>query len=497
MAKEATLDFSQLKTTFVQELRKQKSTPGIYNYDPWERQLEFHNSLSKGKIFMGGNRAGKTVSGAAETVMRLIGYNPYRKDLPKPPIRARGVAVDFDRGVNLIMLPELKKWIPSDLLIEGRWDKSYNKSERMLTLSNGSTMEFMSYEQDVGKFQGTSRHWVWFDEEPPQSIFNECMLRLVDTDGDWCITMTPLIEMSWTYDSLYEPALSENLRDVEVFTADTKDNPHIKHEAFDRLTQTLSEEEKKTRGTGSYISHTGLVYGESFDTDVNVLPDLIGTKRWDVLRKDWEHFQMMDHGYTNNTVFLFGCYNSDGKILIYDELVGNKTIISDWAEKVKLRRLELDIKTAYTIGDPSIASRQPESGKSVQTTYSENGIFIGLGNNDVDNGIYTVQEFFRHGQLLITKRCTETLKELRKYRWDRHLTKLGDRKNKKEQPIKKDDHCMDALRYGVMSSPMAHRMLQEKVSKEVPEASHVASDFDWEMVNKDLKIIDEHLGSEF
>ena len=42
----------------------------------------------------------------------------------------------------------------------------------------------MSSDQDLQKFAGTSRHFVHFDEEPPEPVYEECRARLVDTNGD-------------------------------------------------------------------------------------------------------------------------------------------------------------------------------------------------------------------------------------------------------------------------------------------------------------------------
>ena len=193
------LPMADLRRLFVSTLRKTKQNPGIGAYRALPHQHKFHSSSAKGKLFIGGNRSGKTVGGACEAAMRLTGIMEYRiedpvgsdnfimiegrKDLPKPPVRLRGVAVDITRGINLIMIPELKKWIPPSFLIKGSWEDSYSKSDMILTLENGSTIEFMSYEQQVEKFAGTSRHGIWFDEEPPEAIFNENMARLIDVGG--------------------------------------------------------------------------------------------------------------------------------------------------------------------------------------------------------------------------------------------------------------------------------------------------------------------------
>lgn len=495
----------ELKSLFVNSLRKAKIKPGLGSYKALPVQTRFHSSRAKGKMMMGGNRVGKTVGGAVESAMRLTGETSFideetgkiyeRTDLPKPPVRGRGVAVDIDRGINLIMLPELKKWIPSKYLINNNWDDSYSKTHKILTLNNGSTMEFMSYEQDREKFQGTSRHFVWFDEEPPEEIFKECMARLIDTNGDWWITMTPLIEMSWTYTTLYEPAVAGTLNSVEVFEGQLEDNTHIEMAAFDRLTQTFSDEEKETRKSGVYISHTGLVYGESFTRVRNVIPDIVQSSRFEILKNDWSHFQMVDWGYNNPTAILFACYDADGRIIVYDEIYQNKKLVREQAEDWKNKRNELQIKSTYAVGDPSIASTDPLKGSSVQSEFGENGIYIALGNNDVHAGIARVQAMFKEQQLFISQRCANLLSELMKYRWDRHLTKARDRKNKKEEPVKKDDHACDALRYGIMSRPRHYEPVDEKPDIGL-HITRPASDFDWELIERNDKIIDQFLGSE-
>lgn len=499
----------ELKQLFINTLRQSKQLPGLDKYMALPVQKAFHSSVAKGKLLMGGNRVGKTVGGVVEDVMRLTGIHTFKylddktgeveiielKHLPKPPIRGRAVAVDKDRGIQQIIIPQLKMWTPTRFLIDGDFDKSYNKTHNIFTLNNGSALELMSYEQDVGKFQGTSRHFCHFDEEPPQDIFDECMARLIDTDGDWYITMTPLIEMSWTYNTLYQPAFNGTLDGVALFEGKLEENRNISMDAFERLTQTMSEEQKQTRRTGVYISHTGLVYGESFSRMKNVIPDIVKSDRFDILRNNWTHFQMMDHGYNNPTAILFACYDTDGKIIIYDEIYKNKTLIKELAQEWNERRLILGINTEYTIGDPAIASTNAVSGTSIQSEYGEAGIFIGLGNNDVHAGIASVQRMFSEQNILISSRCQNLLDELMKYRWDRHITKIRDRRNKKEEPLKKDDHACDALRYGIMSRPIAYKVLD--TAPQLPYgATRTASNYDEALRERDNKIFDELLGSE-
>lgn len=59
-----------------------------------------------------------------------------------------------------------------------------------------SLLGFKSFDQGRKKFQGTAKHVTWLDEEPPADVFDECMLRLMTTDGLMLCTFTPLSGMS-------------------------------------------------------------------------------------------------------------------------------------------------------------------------------------------------------------------------------------------------------------------------------------------------------------
>ncbi len=408
---------------------------------------------------MGGNRSGKTTGAIAEDVFWLTGNHPYR-EVPAPPIRGRIVAVDIEDGIKKIALPELAKWTPRSSLINDSWEDSYDKAARTLTLNNGSFVELMSYEQDVEKFAGVSRHFVHFDEEPPKDIYDECLMRLVDTDGSYWIAMTPLVELTWIQKAIYDPWKAGD-NSIFVLLVNTEENPYISVEALDRLTRGLTEEERSARRAGTFVSHTGIIYSGSFSAQDfkeggNVVPDILNFRFKEYI-EGWGHFVCMDHGLVNPTVFLFCCFNGDNDTIIYDELYihEGKRLVRDNALQY-LQRLEtLNLKPLYCVGDPSIQNRNAITGTSVQSEYQEHGVGIALGYNDVSAGIARTQNRFAQRKLFVSERCEWTLKEIANYRWDKFSSsKMMSRRNKKETPLKKDDHCMDALRYGVMSRPV-------------------------------------------
>jgi phage terminase large subunit-like protein len=115
------------------------------------------------------------------------------------------VVVDIAKGVEQIMLPKFKRWIPP-ATSSTSWDKSWDNANLILTFANGSTIDFVTWGMDMMKLGGVPRHGIFFDEEPPQHIFNESLMRLIDYKGFWVIAATPTKGMGWTFDLLWEPA---------------------------------------------------------------------------------------------------------------------------------------------------------------------------------------------------------------------------------------------------------------------------------------------------
>ena len=68
---------------------------------------------------------------------------------------------------------------------------------RVKHVSGGvSSVAYKAYDQGRKKFQGTAKHGVWVDEEPPANVYDECLLRLMTTDGLMLCTFTPLKGLS-------------------------------------------------------------------------------------------------------------------------------------------------------------------------------------------------------------------------------------------------------------------------------------------------------------
>ena len=487
--------FSLLKT-LSDDLRSRADTVGISRYVPMEVQKKFHETETQGRLYSGGNRAGKTVAGVVEDVKWLTGTHEVHSKKYPPPVRGRACAVDFDRGVELVLIPEFKKWIPPQFLIDGKWEKSYHKSTRILALTNGSTCEFMSYDQDVDKFAGTSRHFVHFDEEPPKSIFTECLARLIDTNGMWWMTMTPLIEFSWTEETLFEPIRDGLVDFISLFEASTDDNVHIEDGAIEKLTFIMDEDERQARTKGSGYAETTRIFPEFKNAIIDPIP--VGN----LVEAGYKFFTAKDHGLRNPTAILWFAYN-DEEIIVFDEYYERDRLVHENALAYKRICDTMDgVVIEYMVGDPSTQNRNAQTGTSIQHEYGENGVWYFLGNNNVKAGLLRIKSALSTDRLKVTANCVNLIREARTYKWKKPISsKVQARSNLMEEPVKRNDHALDALRYGLMTLPQTEKeeeiAVLERLRETMPVGFVVPSNpsvsFDLQQ-EEATRVFDEHLG---
>ena len=487
-------DLNSMMLEIAEQIESNSRAPNIKKYRPHDSQYRFHKSPKKKKLYIGGNRSGKTTAGVTEAIWRATCTHPYRSDLNEiGPNRGRVAAVDFVKGVEGIILPQYKQWLYPSALIDGSWERSYDKHSRTLTFANGSFIEFMSYDQDLDKFAGTSRHWIHFDEEMPKPIYDECRARLVDTNGEFWVTMTPVEGMTWIYDDLYEKNVNNPEGTVEIIEVNTLDNPYLTAEGIANLMEDMDEDSITTRVGGGFVRKGGLVY-KNFDPTPGarqVLPDSIRDPKTYFPSNRWMWILCLDHGLNVPTAVEWLAVNDDGFIVCFDEWYKSEYTIEQHAEVIKRKIRDHGRYPDILVADPSINQRNAVTKTNIQQEYQKYGLSFILGNNDVKAGTIRVKRYFnktnypgtsgknRHPlfggiqelpgatdevkvrsddglypRLSIDPRCEKLIWELKRYRWKTYADKKKQFENNPyDEPHKKDDHACDALRYGIMTQP--------------------------------------------
>lgn len=99
------------------------------------------------------------------------------------------------------------------------------------------------------------------------------------------------------------------------------------------------------------------------------------------------------------------------------------------------------------IVDPSAAS--------LIAQLRQDGFRVIPGRNNVLSGISAVSTGLAEQTLTISPGCQQTIREFGGYVWDTKAVERGE-----DKPLKIDDHCMDAVRYGVYTDGKLHATRQ-------------------------------------
>lgn len=177
---------------------------------------------------MAGNQLGKTLAGAFEWAMHLTGRYPEwwtgRRFQSAGRYWAAGeTSISTRDTVQKLLLgpPERESElgtgaIPYDSIINTQRARTCAGAIDTVTVRHdrggASTLLFKSYEQGREKWQGDTVHGVWFDEEPPEEIYNEGLTRTNATQGIVMVTFTPLKGMSQVVKTFLGDSDIEQLR---------------------------------------------------------------------------------------------------------------------------------------------------------------------------------------------------------------------------------------------------------------------------------------------
>jgi phage terminase large subunit-like protein len=157
------------------------------------------------------NRVGKSFGlGGFETALHLTGlypdWWPGRRFAEPIDCWAAGDTSETTRDIpQLILMGAPGEYgtglIPGDRIVGNPTHRSgvaqAVDTVRVAHASGGvSYLGFKSYDQGRKKFQGTAKHLIWLDEEPPEDVYSECMARLMTTNGMMICTFTPLEGLS-------------------------------------------------------------------------------------------------------------------------------------------------------------------------------------------------------------------------------------------------------------------------------------------------------------
>lgn len=219
-----TAELQHLSTTqkaellkLLEERKRRESRRQFYGLFPddgplrrelYPRHVEFFAAglTEKERCFMAGNRVGKTVGAGYEIAAHTTGeyQNWWPGYVFERPISCL-VAGDTGATTRDIIQTKLlgpyddigTGIIPGDLIVDAVPKRGLpNAYEEVLVrhkpTGGVSRIKLRSYDQGRRIFQGTEEDLIWFDEECPQDVYDEALIRTMTTHGKTMLTFTPL-----------------------------------------------------------------------------------------------------------------------------------------------------------------------------------------------------------------------------------------------------------------------------------------------------------------
>lgn len=315
------------------------------------------------------------------------------------------------------------------LEVAGDLVATFNKSDMVVTMTNGSEVLFRSSDNPE-RLRGPNITW-WHSDEAALQTANTLKimigrLRQFGLYGWWWLTTTPKGK-DWIHKRFVQfPQGNERL-----FTVPTWRNPFLSEEFIKSLMMEYDGDFALQELEGAFISHEGLIYSE-FNRPAHMTT---------VVPSEFRQVDAgVDFGWTNPGVIQVGGLNGDGDAVIVHEEYQRRRSIDDWAEVAAELAQTWNIQTFYC--DPS--------GADYIKAFRERGLNAVPAKNEVAPGIQAVRKrLTKRGangrRLRFASSCANTFSEFEQYQW-----RVGRDGTPTEEPVKANDHALDALRYLVM-----------------------------------------------
>jgi len=391
---------------------------------PTAKQDKFIRCPDRFPALIGGIGSGKSWAGAARATLESAG----------PPT------------VGLVVAPTYRMLRDATLRsyyeVAGDLFRDFQRGEMIARIGNAEVM-FRSAD-NPDRLRGPNLDWAHIDEAAlcPKDTWPVVIGRLRGhgNAGPCWITTTPK-GRNWVY---------HRLDQMTPFTITTRQNPHLHPEFVKSLEQAYTGRFAEQELEGKFVGFEGLVY-EEFDAAMHV-------------RRDHAPFvdivMAMDVGYANPTALYAIGVSGNGSWHVFIEAYRRRMLDDDILEAVQevqamarrelapnmLRELEdagqLELWLPDLFVDPAAAA--------LIAKLQQAGIRAWPADNRVMDGIRAVKSKMNtmthtgRPLLTISPECPNLLAELESYHWKESVSGYLD------QPVKENDHAVDAVRYGVM-----------------------------------------------
>lgn len=427
------------------------------------KQKEFIiNSTKKINLAHGSVRSGKTVC-------TLFRFMQAVNECPDSQIWMIGhtSTTIYDNAVRLIM--ESKgKGIPDPLSIFRPYC-TWMAGDRQIRFKDKTISTVGAKDSGaIGAIQGKTFSLAYCDEMTlyPESIIDMIDTRLSNPHSMLFASMNPS-HPTHKLKQWIDKAIAGNKNYYQLkFTLD--DNPYLEESYKQRIRDSLSGVFYKRNYLGEWCLAEGAIF-DFFDRKLYVVDRPPAAADYWIVGVDYGTNNAfaavligINTGYyqqTGKTAWVEKEYYWDSKVK------GRQKTNAEFADDLKEWLQPYGIKALYI--DPSAAAFKLE--------LQRRGFHPVNADNDVDNGIQKLTSEIKKGSLFICKECTNLIREIESYVWDSKSAERGI-----DEPLKRDDHAIDALRYAIQTHKVSNFNQEEynrKVEQQLKERNNWGGGF--------------------
>lgn len=278
------------------------------------------------------------------------------------------------------------------------------------------------------RIQGKTTAGAYFDEATtlPQSLVQNIAKGCRHAGRVWPKFMTCNPDHPSHY--IKQRYIDNSKIDKRVWYFGLPDNPSLTPEYIEEVKQLYTGALYERMILGKWVQSEGVIYNE-FDRNRHLFTDIKNTIKEHIIGIDW--------GYENPLAIVLMAVDYDGNYYELDEIYERQQHIDDSLKAYMKSKGWLDLKPRLSYGYAD--TNRPDQIQLMQRLLN---IPVMGAVKDVEPGINCVNGMFKQNKLLTHKtKCPNTLRERESWCWK-------DNK-KKDEPVKEDDHLMDAERYAI------------------------------------------------
>lgn len=416
------------------------------DYHPHPGQRKFHASQARFKVMCCGRRWGKSTSGPHDELPKMMLKKPTLGWIVAPTydLGEKEFRVFWEVLVNKLQVP----------IDRSRTFNSLRTKDFRITTAWGSSVEVRSAEHPES-LVGEGLDWVIMAEAAKLKLSHwEKYIRptLSDKRGSAVFVSTPE-GFNWFFD-LFQRGQSQQNPEWWSYRSPTWENTVVFPGGRDdpemlEVANTLAPEVFDQEYGAEFTSFAGRIYSE-FDEGYHVLKNY-------KFNPDWANFVAFDFGFRNPFVCLNIQVDPSENVYVWDEYYERNITTPDHARRLK-SLIQWRVDGGYY--DPSGA----DEAQSIRQIWDDNkeysnsrvaGVQMNPAPNDWQHGVSRVKEWLKlrpteqgdKPKLFVSDQCVNTIREFNTYRVKEQTEKMSETRDPKEEPRKKDDHAMDALRY--------------------------------------------------